>query len=129
MIRILLVSLLLAAGPLAAQRSPADVPPLRSGSRVRVFMEADSARGADGLVLSGTRDTLLLVSPALGLARLPAGDIHRLETTGGRGPVWKYPAYVVALSAAAGQPPGGLLPDVHERPDPLRHRRRSCIQA
>ena len=101
-IRTLLISLIFAAAPLAAQRSPADVPPLRTGMPVRVFLEPGSRDGAAGVVLSGTRDTLVLVSPALGLVRLPAAAIQRLETTGGRGPVWRYPAYVLLLSAGVG---------------------------
>lgn len=101
-IRLLLISLLLAAAPLAAQRPSADAAPLRSGTPVRVFLEPAPARGAEGVVLSGTRDTLVLVSPALGLVRLPAAAIQRLETMGGRGPAWRYPVYVLALSAGVG---------------------------
>lgn len=101
-IRTLLLSLLIGAVPLAAQRPAADVPPLRSGTPVRVFLEPGSRDGAAGVVLRGTRDTLVLVSPALGLVRLPAEAIERLETTGGRGSAWRYPAYVLLLSAGAG---------------------------
>jgi hypothetical protein len=101
-LRILLISLLFAAAPLAAQRSPADVPPLRSGTPVRVFLEPASLDGAAGVALGGSRDTLVLVSPALGLVRVPAAAIQRLETTGERGPAWRYPAYVLLLSAGVG---------------------------
>jgi hypothetical protein len=111
-IRILLISLLVGAAPVAAQRPAADVPPLRSGTPVRVFLEPGSGDGAEGVALRGTRDTLVLVSPALGLVRLPAAAIQRLETTGGRGPAWRYPAYVLLLSAGVGlmSPPEDFFP-------------------
>lgn len=101
-IRISLIFLLVAAAPLAAQRPTADVPPLRSGTAVRVFLEPGSRDGVAGVAVRGTGDTLVLVSPTLGLVRLPAEAIQRLETAGGRGSAWRYPAYVLLLSAGVG---------------------------
>lgn len=107
MIRILLISLLLGAGPLAAQHSADDVPPLRSGTRVRVFLQDGPSAGATGVLVGGTRDTLRLASPSLGLVRLSAADLQRLETPAASGPAWKY----VAIDPRLG------IPEVRQNPE------------
>lgn len=89
--RILLISLLLAAAPLAAQPSGADLPPLRSGTPVRVFLHGTPPPRVAGVLVSGTRDTLRLASPGLGLVLLSAADVQRLEASASVGPPWKYP--------------------------------------
>lgn len=106
MIRILLISLLLGAGPLAAQHSAADVPPLPSGTRVRLFLHGGPA-GATGVLVSGTRDTVRVASPALGLLRLSATELQRLETPAATGPAWKY----TAIDPRQG------LPEVRQNPE------------
>ncbi|HEV3051839.1 MAG TPA: hypothetical protein VGX50_16145 [Longimicrobium sp.] len=106
MIRILLISLLLGAAPLAAQIPTGDVPPLRSGTRVRVFMPQGPPAGATGLLVSGTRDTLWIAFPVLGLMRLSAADLQRLEAAPMTGPTWKYTAIDPRLG----------LPEVQQTP-------------
>lgn len=106
MIRVLLISLLLCAGPLASQHAADDVPPLRSGTRVRVFMQNGPPAGAHGLLVSGTRDTLGIAFPLLGLLRLSAADLQRLETPAVTGPTWKYTAIDPRLG----------LPEVQQTP-------------
>jgi hypothetical protein len=106
MIRILLISLLLGAGPLAAQHSAPDVPPLRSGTRVRVIMNDGPPAGATGLLVSGTQDSLWIAFPLLGLMRLSAADLQRLEAAPATGPTWKY----TAMDPRAG------LPEVQQTP-------------
>jgi hypothetical protein len=67
MIRVLLLlSLLLGAGPLAAQNAAADVPPLRNGTRVRVFMNDGPPAGVHGVLVSGTRNSLWIAFPCWG---------------------------------------------------------------
>lgn len=99
MIRVLLLSVLVSAGPLAAQ-APEEPTPVRPGTPVRVFLSTGPPDGAAGVLVSGGGDTILVASPTLGLVRLPAADLQRLEAAAGRGRAWKYPAYVVALSGA-----------------------------
>lgn len=98
MSRALLLSLLVFAAPQVGRaQEPASIP---SGTAVHVFLD-DGAEAAAVLVRR-RGDTLLLAGPALGLARLPAGEIERLETMG-RGPgAGRYALYVLGLSAAAG---------------------------
>lgn len=107
MIRVLVVSLLLGAAPLAAQPSTADVPPLRSGTQARVFLRDGPTVGATGWLVSGTRDTVRLASPSLGLVRLSAADLQRLEVPAASGPVWQ----VSAIDPRLG------LPEVRQNPD------------
>jgi hypothetical protein len=100
--RFFLVVLLLCAGPLAAQpaNGPATIP---SGTAVRVFLPGGPAAGTRGLVVSGTAESLRVVSPALGLAQLPADSIRRLETVGASGSrKWKFAAGVLVVGVLAG---------------------------
>lgn len=99
---LLLACLLLCTAPLAAQTADgrASVP---SGAGVRVFLPGGVPGGVAGMLVGATGDTLRVISPALGLARLPADSIQRLEVAGRRaGTAWKYPAMVLGLAAGAG---------------------------
>lgn len=99
--RHLLAALLFCAAPLAAQtEAPAT---LRDGATVRVFLRDGAAEGVPGALVGGDADTLRVISPALGLARLPAVSIQRLETAGPRaGTEWKYAAMILGMSIGAG---------------------------
>ncbi len=102
MLRILLCSALLAASPLAAQ-SADDPRPLQSGSRVRVFLDSGPAAGSAAVLVSGDIDTLNVVSPALGLARLPLADVRRLESAApSRSALWTYALGIAGISGLAG---------------------------
>jgi hypothetical protein len=102
MLRLLLALLLVGPGTLSAQAAEKR-PPLRSGTAVRVFVRDGPAGGARGVVVSGGADTLRVISPALGLAQLPADTFQRLETIGASGGrKWKYVAGVLAARALAG---------------------------
>lgn len=102
MLRILLAVLLLCPATLAAQTVDGR-PTLRSGTPVRVFLREGTPGGAPGVLVSGGADTLRVVSPALGLARLAADDVQRLETVGSSGGrKWKYVAGVLVAGALAG---------------------------
>ena len=78
MLRILLSLLLASTVSLGAQnREPA--PPLRSGSTVRLVLRAGPSTGSTGAVLGMSGDTVRVITPELGLARLPLAAVHRLE--------------------------------------------------
>jgi hypothetical protein len=94
--------LLLFAGPLAAQAADGRTS-LPSGTAVRVFLRDGAPGGARGVLVSGTADSLRVISPALGLAQLPADGILRLEAgSASSGRALKYAAVVLGLSALAG---------------------------
>lgn len=100
--RLFLVMLLLCAGPLAAQPATSRAT-LPSGTAVRVFLPGGPAGGTRALLVSGTAESLRVISPALGLAQLPADSIQQLETFGASGSrKWKYAAGVLAVSLLAG---------------------------
>lgn len=78
MLRILLSLLLASTVSLRAQdREPA--PPLRSGSTVRLVLRAGPSTESMGAVLGMSGDTVRVITPELGLARLPWAAVHRLE--------------------------------------------------
>lgn len=100
MLRLLLLSLLVCAAPLAAQavERPAA---LRSGTPVRVFLPGGPPDGRPAVLVGSRADTLLVASPALGLAHLSAGEMERLETAGAPGGrIGTYVIRVLALSGA-----------------------------
>lgn len=100
--RLLTFALLLCAAPLAAQTAdgPATV---KAGAEVRIFLPSGNPQGTPAMLVGGTPDTLRVVSPALGLAMLPADGIQRLEVAGPRaGTEWKYAAMIVGSAAGAG---------------------------
>ena len=102
MLRLLLAVLLLCPAPLAAQAADGR-PTLQSGTPVRVFVRGGTPGGDQAVLVSGSADSLRVISPALGLARLAADDIQRLETAGSSGGrKWKYVAGVLAVGALAG---------------------------
>lgn len=103
MLRLFLAgALLLASAPLTAQTADARAS-LPSGTAVRVFLRDGTVSGERGMLVSGTADTLRVISPALGLAQLPAGAIQRLEAGSTSSNLkWKYAAAVLGLSAIAG---------------------------
>ena len=102
MLRILLAVLLLCPAALAAQAADG-LPTLRSGTPVRVFVRGGTPGGDPAVLVSGSADSLRVISPALGLARLAADDVQRLETAGSAGGrKWKYVAGVLAAGALAG---------------------------
>lgn len=106
MIRILLISLLLGAAPLAAQIPGGDVPPLPSGTRVRVFMHGGPPAGVLGVLVNGTGDTLRVALPLLGLVQLSTAELQRLETPAVTGPTWKHTVIAPRLG----------LPEVQQTP-------------
>lgn len=101
MLRLAAAVLLLGSTSLAAQEAEAPAP-LRSGAAVRVFLHEAPGVGAAGVVVSGSADTLRVISPALGLAALAAEEVARLETLGrAPGRKWRYAGAVLGISALA----------------------------
>jgi len=102
MIYLLLCAALLAATPAAAQAR--DEPrPLTGAARVTLYLREGDGAGVPGIIVGARGDTLRIVSPALGLAQVPAGSIARLEVPGSpRGELLRYAFLIVGVSAGAG---------------------------
>ena len=101
MLRILLGAMLLAASPALAQEGT--TPPIASGSAVRLFLRAEPARGVPAVVVSGSADTMRVVSPALGLAQVALDSLDRLEAgSSSRRELGKYALGIVGVSTAVG---------------------------
>lgn len=101
MLRILLSAALLAASPVLAQDGMA--PPIASGSAVRLFLRAGPAQAVPAVVVSGSADTMRVVSPALGLAQVAVDELDRLETgRSSRHELGKYAVGIVGVSAVVG---------------------------
>lgn len=94
---------LLAALPLAAQAPAEEARPVTSGARVTVTLRAGDGERIPGIVVSASGDTLRVVSPEIGLAELPFGEIGELQAPGSsRGEMLKYAAAIAGVSAGAG---------------------------
>lgn len=106
MIRVLLILLLVAASPLAAQsRDSARL--LGSGSTVRLVLRSAPTEYV-GAILGRSADSLRLIGAELGLARVAIADVERLDAEVSQ---TTKDAIVVAGSAAGGAAAGVLQGD------------------